>query len=209
MDHVSSERRNAGGVITGRAFTGRTIRGNRVTVRKGDSTYRLYLRVLAKLMIALGAMGVVYVFVAALISGEDDENALDLMRVTISDIKLGTLRTLSWEGRPVLVYRRTPEQIASLSRVNVALRDERSIDSQQPSMANNTLRSNDEQWFIAIALGTDYGCPLELKGELIVDTCRGSRYDLAGRVYTGGYADRNLVVPRYTLNEDGSVLLGR
>lgn len=185
------------------------LRGDRVTVSKVDSAYRLYLRVIAKLMMALGAMAVVYVFLAALISGEDDENALDLMRAPIADIKPGTLKTLIWEGRPVLVFRRTPEQIVTLSRVNEALRDERSVDSKQPEKASNALRSNDEEWFIAIALGTDYGCPLELKGELIVDTCRGSRYDLAGRVYAGEYADRNLVVPRYTLNEDGSVLLGR
>jgi len=118
-------------------------------------------------MIAIGVFSVLYVFVSVLISGDDDENALDLMRVNIADIKPGTEK------------------------------------------ANNALRSNQPEWFIAIALGTGYGCPIEVKGDLIVETCQGSRFDLAGRVFSGDYADKNLAVPRYSLSDDGFLLLGR
>lgn len=183
----------------------------------------LRLRVLLKSMIAVAAVGVVFVFFSAFLSDDGEENTLPGLRVAIGDMRPGETRTLTWDGRAVLVHRRTPEQIARLERNahRGALRDPESAKSEQPESMRGPLRSGSPEWFVAIGLGTDYGCPvgfLEAGGEAFagapwdggfVDGCRGSRYDLGGRVYAGQYADRNLVVPPHTVDADGTLVLGR
>jgi len=137
----------------------------------------------------------------------------------------------------VLIQRRTPEMITALQAPEATaggrLRDPDSRNSEQPAPMKNALRSRQPEWFVAIALGTDQGCPIsdardstpENASETagveqtadpvapgFIDECRGSLYDGAGRVLVGQYADRNLAVPSYVLEATGTqltVVLGR
>ena len=183
----------------------------------------LRLRVLLKAMIAVAACAVVFVFLSAFLSDDGEEDTLPGLRVAVGDMAAGETRALTWDGRAVVVHRRTPETIARLEAdgARAALRDPDSERSEQPESMRGPLRSSSPEWFVAIGLGTDYGCPVAwLPPEAtpfagapwpggFVDGCRGSRYDLAGRVYAGQYADRNLVVPPHRVLDDGTLVLGR
>ena len=181
----------------------------------------LRLRVLLKSMVAVAVGVVLFVFFSVFLSDDGEEDTLPGLRVAVGDLRPGETRTLTWDGRAVLVHRRTPEQVARLERDahRGALRDPESARSEQPDTMRGPLRSGSPEWFVAIGLGTDYGCPvrfLEAGGEPFagapweggfVDGCRGSRYDASGRVYAGQYADRNLVVPPHAILGD-TLLLG-
>ncbi len=49
------------------------------------------------------------------------------VEVDISAIAPGGMRTVEWRGKPVWIVRRTPEQLASLSKVNGELADPNSL----------------------------------------------------------------------------------
>ena len=77
----------------------------------------------------------------------------------------------------------------------------------------NPMRSLEPDYFIALDYGTDLGCPLELvpadvNAPVIPwsggfrDRCRGSWYDLSGRVYKEQKASRNLEIPAYSIEGD-------
>ena len=171
-------------------------------------------------MLYLGLAGIVYVFLSALMSGDGEVPAVPSLRVDIADLEPGQADFLTWEGRPVVVYRRTDADIVNLRTFDARIRDPDSAASEQPEFAQNAMRSQSADYFIAIALGTGQGCTVQLlpagserfQGQPweggFLDSCGEDRYDLAGRVYTDQYAGRNLRVPQYSI--DGStVVLGR
>jgi len=185
-----------------------------------DATRRLRLRVAAKMMMYLGFAGVVYVFISAIMSGDGEVPTVPSLRVDIADIEAGEAELLTWEGRPVLVYRRSAADLANLRTQDPRLSDPDSARSDQPPFAQNTLRSESPDYFVAIALGTGQGCNvvhLPATQEMFegrpwnggfMDSCGKDRYDLAGRVYRGQYATRNLKVPQYAI-EGTTLILGR
>ena len=189
-----------------------------------NEAHRLRLRVIAKSMLAVAFLAVTFVFLSAFLSGDREAETTPALRVNVADVRVGETIVEMWEGRPVLVQRRTPEAIAALRAgppPSPALRDAASEDSIQPDAIDPALRSHEPEWFVALGLGTDQGCPISAlpadPGEDFagapwaggfVDACRGSRYDGAGRVFDGQYADRNLVVPAHFLRGDTLVIGG-
>jgi ubiquinol-cytochrome c reductase iron-sulfur subunit len=182
---------------------------------------RLQLRVASKSLIALGLLGVAYIFFAAFLTTDKGGHvALPAMQQNIAGISPGESLLVSWAGQPVLIYHRTADQIMALNQHDPRLSDARSAHSTQPDWAQSASRSRHKEWFVAIAAGTDFGCPvsvLHAGGSLFqqqpwqggfIDDCRGSRYDFAGRVYTSQFADQNLAVPEYTLSGELLMLGG-
>ena len=181
---------------------------------------RLRLRVAIKMMAYLGFAGIVYVFISAIMSGDGEVPNVPSMRVDIAGIQPGQAEFLSWEGRPVVVYRRSDEDVVSLRTENPRTRDSDSASSGQPEFARTAMRSQNPDYFVAIALGTGQGCTVELvpassqkfQGQLwsggFLDSCGKDRYDLAGRVYDDQYATENLRVPQYSI-EGSTLILGQ
>jgi len=181
---------------------------------------RLKLRVAAKLMLYFGFAGIVYVFFAALRSGDGEVRSVASLRVAVGDLPAGETRFLNWGGRPVLVYRRTDADVVSLRSADERLLDPESEESEQPSFAINAYRSQSADWFVSLALGTGQGCSVEwlsadpglFQGKPWTggfrDSCGQDRYDVAGRVYKSQYAKRNLIVPQYSIDGD-TLVLGR
>jgi len=185
-----------------------------------QESQRLRLRVAAKSMTVLALIGVVYVFFSAFFSTDKKAHTIPSQRVVVGHVTPGESLRLTWEGRPVIIYRRTQEQIVALDTPAHPLADPSSSRSEQPAWADDHFRSREQEWFVALAVGTDLNCPVRLlpaneenflnhpwQGGFI-DECRGSRYDFAGRVYAGQYAERNLIVPAYRLSGDTLVLGG-
>lgn len=186
-----------------------------------DEARRLKLRVIVKTMLAIAALAIVFVFVTFFFSGSDERPRLPTLRVDISDLSPGDSKRVLWQSRPVVILRRTPATVAALQSAEATragrLRDPDSSRSEQPEALRGPTRSLDPEWFVAIALGTDQGCPVSAHTLTnaepgFIDECRGSEYDAAGRVLSGQYADRNLAVPRYGIETiDGRLhaVLGR
>ena len=95
---------------------------------------RQRLRVALKLMLVAGAFGVLFVFVSAFFSDSTDERVFETMRVPLSQQSPGTAEFYNWNGRPVVVVHRTPEQMAALVDVS-GLRDPDSRRSKQPELS--------------------------------------------------------------------------
>ena len=158
----------------------------------------------------VGATLALWPFVAAMLP-DDDVRA----RRIIFDFKplVGTRRaTIGVLGKPVMIYRRTPEQLAALrntsmpnktrdpySPVGYAFRDRDSQEPQQPDWAKNWHRSLRPEIMVCIAQCTREGVLVSNINGTVDDwmcpAC-GSRYDLAGRAYAGP-APSNLRVPMH------------
>lgn len=185
-----------------------------------DQQRRLRLRVMAKLMVGFGVLCLAYVLIAQIFSGGGETPAMPTLRVAIGDLLPGEARVVSWEERPVLLYRRQDQDFSQLRSPDERLLDSTSQKSRQPDNYRGDFRSASPELFVAIALGTDLGCPVsylpperaDFQGQAwaggFIDSCRKGRYDLSGRVYRSQYADRNLVVPQYVLEGD-TLILGR
>ncbi len=185
-----------------------------------DLRKRRRLRVIAKLMAYVGFAAMVYVIASAIMSGDGKVPNIPTQRVDVSQLQVGNVEFLTWQGRPVLVYRRTDEQVVSLRTPDARLKDADSSRSDQPVFAKNDIRSKEFELFVAIALGTGQGCVVELvpatteafQGEPwqggFMDSCGKDRFDFAGRVYDNQYASENLRVPQYSI-EGTTVILGK
>ncbi|WP_298427113.1 ubiquinol-cytochrome c reductase iron-sulfur subunit [Rhodoblastus sp.] len=130
------------------------------------------------------------------------------------DVDLGAVApgqqiVVMWRGHPIFIVHRTAEILATLRDPALVARlsDPDSSAVQQPPYARNWHRSIEPQWAVLIGVCTHLGCiPLyePNKGQQGPDwpggwfcPCHGSKYDLAGRVYSNVPAPYNLPVPPY------------
>jgi len=186
-----------------------------------ENSKRLRLRVATKLMFGFGLLVFVALLLSSLSGPSSTPKALPSMLVETSRIKEGEVEYKLWHGRPVLILHRSSAQINTLGSASQALRDPNSNQSTQPdfALAQTAQRSRGQQWFVAFSSGTHQGCPIELYpagGEFLDepwlggfrDTCAGSVYDFAGRVFAEQPARENLSIPMYTIKPNGDILLG-
>jgi len=132
------------------------------------------------------------------------------IHLNVGKMAPGMRVTISWQGKPVWVIRRTPEMLENLKseRLLSRLADPHSeVETQQPGYAHNDVRAVREEFFVVIAICTHLGCiPLwrpDFPEQTIDKTwfggffcpCHKSKFDLAGRVYKYVPAPTNLVVP--------------
>ena len=197
-----------------------------------DPVRRRRLRVAIKFML-FGALAVsAWVLLGFFFDEPEVRPPADVLQVDLSRIEAGKHKMINWDGRPVIVMHRTAAQLAILRDLHrqsevanqtekYLLADPGSLESDQPAAAQNPYRSIDSRWFVALALGTDYECSLirEPAVEMSTgdsdsgwpggfrDACRGSRYDLAGRVFADQFARRNITIPDYRIEQD-TLLLG-
>ena len=171
-------------------------------------------------MMVLGFIGIMYVVLSMVFSSDPDSRVLPTKVVDIGGMRAGEVRIVLWEGQPVLIYHRTDQQAQALKAADTRLLDAESTKSRQPSWAKNEQRSSLPEYFVSIGVGTDFSCPIDLLPASqepfmdkpwaggFVDECRGARYDFAGRVYSGQYADQNLIVPQYRIKDNVLILGG-
>ena len=109
------------------------------------------------------------------------------------------------------------EQLAKISPDS--LKDADSNVDQQPEYAKNLYRSKKEEIFVAVVICTHLGCSPTYYSEgyqEIVEgqdsgfycPCHGSKFDMAGRVFTGVPAGANLQIPPYYFKDDNNILVG-
>ncbi|HBR97471.1 MAG TPA: hypothetical protein DD979_08835 [Gammaproteobacteria bacterium] len=186
----------------------------------GDTRRRRFLlRVGVKLMAYSVLAGIVWVGIGFVATQSDPKARLKTARISLATLAVGKATLVDWGGRPVVVLYRGAALLDALAEIpESTLRDPVSKASEQPASFDQTLRSATAQYFVAIAYGTDLGCPVRylppdeqaFQGHTwpggFIDSCRGSRYDIAGRVYRQQQAQKNLVVPPHRIDGDTLVL---
>ena len=172
--------------------------------------------------VAAGAAGVP--FVASMLPSERAKAAGAPVEADISKLAPGERMTVEWRGKPVWVIRRTPEQVAELSKLDGELADPNSLrDPSQftPPYAQNQWRSIKPEYLVVVGICTHLGCSPTAKFESgpqpslpnnwpggFLCPCHGSTFDMAGRVYKNKPAPDNLEVPPHMYLSDTKILVG-
>ena len=170
---------------------------------------------------AVGVAGVAVPFVKSWNPSAKAKAAGASVTADISQIEPGQRAVFEWRGKPVWVVRRTPEMLKLLSTHDDKLNDPNSeVESQQPTYAKNAVRSIKPEFLVLTGICTHLGCSPLFRPELAAADlgsdwvggffcpCHGSRFDLAGRVFSGVPAPTNLVVPPYRYESDFVIVIG-
>jgi len=172
----------------------------------------------------VGAVGTVFVAVPFVKSWNPSAKALAAgapVLADISKIEEGQMITVEWRGKPVYLYRRTDESVGLLETISDELKDPDNADEgQQPAYAKNVQRSRKPEIAVIEGVCTHLGCAPKYIPEVVPQPfqdnwvggffcpCHGSRFDLAGRVYKGSPAGKNLKVPPYSYVDENTILIG-
>jgi ubiquinol-cytochrome c reductase iron-sulfur subunit len=173
---------------------------------------------------ALGAAAVAVPFVASITPSERAKAAGAAVEADISGLKPGEKMTVEWRGKPVWIVRRTPEQVANLTKNDAQLADpnsKRKPDELTPAYARNEGRSIKPEFLVAVGICSHLGCspsdkfaagaqpslPDDWQGGFLCP-CHGSTFDMAGRVFKNKPAPDNLEVPPHVYLSDTRLLIG-
>jgi ubiquinol-cytochrome c reductase iron-sulfur subunit len=142
--------------------------------------------------------------------------------IDISQIVPGQQIQVFWRSKPILIVNRPPAALKTLqeSKLVGQLSDPESDVLQQPPYAKNWHRSAKPEYAVLVGICTHLGCipkffPTPDATSPAADwlggyfcPCHGSKYDLAGRVFSGVPAPYNLPVPPYRFVNDKMLRIG-
>lgn len=172
---------------------------------------------------AVGGVATAIPFVSTFQPSERERAAGAAVEVDISAIRPGEKLTVAWRGKPVWILRRTPEEVAGLTKNDAELVDPKSERNAYPTpgYAKNEGRSIKPEYLVVVGICTHLGCspsdkfkpgpqpslPDDWNGGFLCP-CHGSTFDLAGRVYKNKPAPDNLEVPPHMYLSDTTILIG-
>jgi ubiquinol-cytochrome c reductase iron-sulfur subunit len=173
----------------------------------------------------VGSAGVVGVAVPFVGSWNPSAKALAAgapVKVDISKLSAGEILgpIPSWRDKPVFVIKRSDSMLEVLNTLNDRLADPESQREQQPSYAQNETRSIRPDVLVLVGLCTHLSCSPKFRPAIQPEVydeewiggffcpCHGSKFDLAGRVYTGVPPPSNLEVPPHFYESDSVIVIG-
>lgn len=137
------------------------------------------------------------------------------------DNEPGMKINVQWRGKPVWIFKRTPEQLSALPALDDRLKDPNSDNlDQTPEFAKNPARAIKPEIAVIVGICTHLGCVPGYVPEMLPQPfdaqwkggfycpCHQSRFDLAGRVYNGVPAPSNLEIPPYHFVDDTNLVIG-
>mgnify|MGYP000444467124 FL=1 len=185
-----------------------------------DKTRRQFL---TNALTVVGAVGTGFVAVPFLSQMQPSVKAKATgapVQVNLSKLEPGQLIRVEWRGKPVWILNRTEAALSTLAPLESELSDPNSAESLQPVAAQNSTRSLKPEIFVAIGLCTHLGCSPTYRPEIAPTDlgkdwqggffcpCHGSKFDIAGRVYSGMPAPTNLEIPPYRYIDDNNIVIG-
>ena len=180
-----------------------------------DNSRRRFLTAATVVAGAVGTVAVAVPFVASWSPSARAKSAGAPVEANISKLQPGQQIIIKWRGKPVWVVRRDENALATLPKVADQLRDPESDDSLQPEYAKNEHRSRKPEFLIVEGICTHLGCSPTYEREITTDfqggffcPCHGSKFDFAGRVYSGVPAPTNLTIPPHYFVSDGVIRIG-
>ena len=180
---------------------------------------RRFLTAATSVVGGVGVVGVAVPFIGSWNPSARAKAAGAPVEINVGKIESGQLIRAEWRGKPIYVVRRSEQMIADLAKNDDQLKDPNSEEPQQPEYAANAHRSIKPEFMVALGVCTHLGCaPTYHKGdfeEKVEGTkngffcpCHGSKFDMAGRVFSGVPAGTNLQVPPYYYVNDNTILIG-
>ncbi|WP_146636279.1 ubiquinol-cytochrome c reductase iron-sulfur subunit [Nioella nitratireducens] len=151
-----------------------------------------------------------------------DVGSASTVRIDLTGVEEGQRITVLWQGRPVFVWRRSPDAVAAARNVSLddlvdpldTRRENPNLDAEVPALDENRAADATGEWLVVIGVCTHLGCiPLGQDGAAVGDfggwfcPCHGSHYDTSGRIRRGP-APRNLDIPPYELGTDLQLVIG-
>lgn len=187
-----------------------------------DSGRRRFLLGSTSVVGVAGVVGAVVPFVGSWNPSAKARAAGAAVRVDISRIEEGAILgpIPAWRGRPIFVVRRTQEALDALATIEDDLQDPASTQPEQPEYAANQYRSRRPEILVLIGLCPHLFCSptprLAIRPESFEPNwkggffcpCHGSKFDMAGRVYAGSPASRNMQVPPHYYETDNVLVIG-
>lgn len=180
-------------------------------------------RLLVGATAAMGAVGVAGAAVPFVKSWAPSAKARAAGASVVADVgqlEPGQRAIFEWRGKPVWVVRRTEQMIEGLAAVERSLSDPESKQSIQPPYATNRTRSIKPEYAVITGICTHLGCSPNFRPEVgaadlgsdwqggFFCPCHGSKFDLAGRVYSGVPAPTNLDVPPHRYESELVIVIG-
>jgi len=161
-----------------------------------DNDRRTLLLNLTTVVAGAGVAATAVPFVASM-NPSSDVLAQAEVEVDLSGITSGAVHTVAWQGQPVFIFRRTPEQIATAAASNGG-------SDPEP----DSKRALNPEWLVVVGVCTHMGCVPNKEALGWVCHCHGSQYDESGRV-TLGPAPTNLVIPPYRFVGNDKIIIGK
>jgi len=183
---------------------------------------RDFLTMLALAGTGVAVTAIVWPFIDSMQPAADTLAAGEPIDVDVSKLAPGQQIVVVWRGKPIFIVHRTEEGLKTLQDPKLlgVLSDAGSKAAQQPGYAVNWHRSLDPTYAVMVGICTHLGCvPTFYPNMSATDPapnwpggylcpCHGSKYDLAGRVYSGVPAPYNLPVPPYHMANANTVRIG-
>ena len=145
-----------------------------------------------------------------------DVLALASIRVDVSGVDEGTQLTVLWQGKPVFIRYRSPDEIEAARSVDLSSLPDQGADNanlpdpEAPATDENRTLDPEGLWLVQMGVCTHLGCvPLGESGDFggWFCPCHGSHYDTAGRIRKGP-APRNLPIPLASFVDETTIQLG-
>lgn len=172
---------------------------------------------------AVGAVGVGLAAVPFIQSWKPSAKAQAVgapVEVNVSKLESGQLLKVQWRGQTIGILRRSETTLGDLPGIDPKLRDPQSEEADQPDYIKGEPRSLRPEYLVVNMHCTHLGCvptlvpqvgpqPFEAdwKGGFYCP-CHKSKFDMAGRVYQGVPAPKNLVIPPYSFVDDRTIIIG-
>lgn len=178
--------------------------------------------VLTRIAAVAGGVGLVFASIPFIRYFAPSERAKALgsaVSVDISSLRPGEVRSIEWRGLPVLVMKRSEEQLAALALSDEKVLDNSDPEEGQPSYVDAGFRSVNPEILVLLGNCTHLGCvprqDAAIGKELLGSwwpggfhcPCHDSIYDNAGRVVRGP-APANLRVPPHYFASSTELIVG-
>jgi ubiquinol-cytochrome c reductase iron-sulfur subunit len=184
---------------------------------------RDFLKLVTGACAGIGVGAIAWTLIDSMEPAQDVIAAGAAMDIDIGSIQPGQQIIIRWRGNPILVVNRTPEAMKTLQSPELVnrLSDPNSSVHQQPTYAENWHRSIRPEMLVLVGICTHLGCLPSYMPKPDATTpapnwpggyfcpCHGSKYDLAGRVYSGVPAPYNLPVPPYHFPAQKTLRIGQ
>ncbi|MBC59244.1 MAG: ubiquinol-cytochrome c reductase iron-sulfur subunit [Gammaproteobacteria bacterium] len=187
-----------------------------------DTGRRKFLVASSSVLGTAGVVGATVPFVGSWNPSAKARAAGAPVRIDISRLQEGEMLgpIPAWRGRPIFVVKRSAQVLSTLNEDLERLADPASQEPEQPDYAQNEYRSRTPELMVLVGLCPHLFCSptphIQLRPEPFDSEwrggffcpCHGSRFDLAGRVYAGSPASRNMQVPPYAFESEDVLIIG-
>jgi ubiquinol-cytochrome c reductase iron-sulfur subunit len=140
----------------------------------------------------------------------------------VSKVEEGAQVVIRWRQRPIFVFHRSQRTLKAMQspQMIALLADPNSEEPQQPPYATNWHRSIKPEFGVLVGICTHLGCiplfyptpsattPVSNWPGGYFCPCHGSKYDPAGRVFSGVPAPYNLPIPPYYFVDETTIRVG-